>query len=397
MPTSIWWVDPPRSYTAGGYMTYKYHDDEVDTVYVHNNRYYSGFWCVKQWFFPLDLISDHYECWTYHFFTKFKVPTTASGTLDSAELYLMLGGADLVMNVLPVYMDIDVYYKSVEDASSFPWQTLDEDDYASPTWTKETSIEDFWDMWGDFMVEGPHWLDPVTVTSGVQKAIDEGWEWIAFRFTPNYLTPLDYDWDNRPTPYDQLCWVAFYGPVNPYWVESPSGFPEDACSPCPWLKITYATASGEDPPPDQWVPGEDVTTSGEGSTVNCIAADPKAKMAIAGTESGNLWYCWSGGGVWDKIVDGDEPITAVHMDFLRNFQDYPYDQISWYGTQSGNLYKSIDSLGSFELMKNFSIKVVEIMSSDQDSDKVVVGVLDGIWTSVDGGVTWVESLEAPTE
>jgi len=385
-------------------MSYKYHDAVVDTVYIHNNHYYSGFQCVKQWQFPLDLISDHYECWAYHFFTKFKVPIATSGVFQSAELYLMLGGAEMVLDDPTVYnvMDIDVYYKSVYDTDTFPWQVLDEGDYAAPTWTQNpNSIENFYSMWGLFVVGGPYWVDPVTVTVGVQKAIDEGWEWIAFRLSPSYVAPPDYNWDVRPTTFDQRATLAFYGPVNSYWTTAPPGFPDSECSPCPWLKITY---SGGDP---QYVPGEDVTTnpvSGEGSTgeaiVNCVAADPKAKMAIAGTETGNLWHCWSGGGVWNKVLDGDEPITAVWMDSIRNFQDYPYSEIAWYGagsgTGSGNLYKSENSLGNFTLKGIFPTKIVEIMSSNQDSNKVVVGVLDGIWTSVDGGETWIEGLESPT-
>lgn len=405
MATEVWWVDPPRSYRAGGTISYKYHDDEVDTVYIHNNYYHSGFVCQKQWYFPLDLISDHYECWSYDFFIKFLVPTTASGTLQSAELSLMLGNADLALNVNPVYMDIDVYYKGIYGPLYFPWQTLVEEDYADSPWVQNpNSIEDFYQRWSDFRSQGPHWLDPVVVTSGVQAAINGPWTWIGFRFKPNYLTPLDYNWDNRPVGYDQKCTLGFYGAVNPYWVNPPTGFPaeEGMVSPCPWLKLTYSGEAGEIT--EQYVPGEDVVAnpvSGEGSSatiaVNCIAADPKAKMAIAGMESGNLWHVWSGGGEWNKVLDGDEPITAVWMDYLRNFQDYPYSEIAWYGTASGNLYKSENSLGTFTLKNTFDTQIVEIMSSNQDSNKIVVGVLDGVWTSVDGGDTWIEGLEAPTE
>lgn len=394
MATEVWWVDPPRNHEAGGWMSHKYHDDEVDTVHIQNTHYYSGFCCQKQWFFPLDLVSDHYECWAYHFFTKFRIPTTTSGTFESAELYLMLGGASLRLTPPPTDLDIDIYYKSAFQLATFPWFTLDEGDYASATWTQNpNSIENVNQIWADFAdsFSQPVWLTPVVVTSGVQEALDEGWDWAAFRLVPSYLTPHDYDWDNRPTDYDQLCWLSFYGAVNPHWVAAPLGFPDAYVSPCPWLKITY---SGGD---TQYVPGEDVVTSGEGSAVNCVAADPKAKMAIAGTNGGNLWHVWSGGGLWDKIIDGDEAITAVWMDYIRNFQDYPYDEIAWYGTASGNLYKSEDSLGSFNLMNTFATQIVEIMSSNQDSDKIVVGVLDGVWTSVDGGLTWTESLEAPTD
>jgi len=400
MATEVWWIDPPRSWTAGGYMIYEEHDAQIsDDIYIHNNRYFVGFQCQKEWFFPLDLVSDHYESYSYHSYVQFHLPTTASGTLTGAELYLMVGVVDILLNISASYQDIDIYYKNVMDYLDFPWDTLSENDWDDGTWTKNpTSIEDMMSLYGDFLVEGPHWITPIDVTSGIALAIGYGWDRTAFMLTPNYRKPFDWDYDNRPTPYDQKIMAGFYGAVNPYWVASPTGFPESACSPCPWLKLTYSGGT------TQYVPGEDVVpnpVSGEGSSadvhINCIAADPKAKMAIAGTESGNLWYCWSGGGVWDKMIDGDEPITAVWMDYIRNFQDYPYDEIAWYGTSSGNLYKSLDSLGNFTFVKAFPTAIREIMSSNEDSDKVVVGVDDGVWVTIDGGDTWIESLEAPTE
>ncbi len=393
MATEVWWVDPPRTWTAGGYLTYKEHDLEVDTVYIHNNRYYSGFQCVKQWFFPLDLISDHYECWSYHFFIKFKVPTLASGTMTDAQLYLMIGGAENVMNVVTSYMDMDIWYKNVYDATEFPWHWLESHDYPTGTWQQNSySIENMWDLWGDFLVYGPHWIAPVNVTEAVQQAITEGWEWVGILITPNFSTPLDWDYDDRPVGYDQKFYLAFYGAVNPYWVASPDGFPDAYCSPCPWLKITY---SGGEP---QYVPGEDVTTSGQGSYITCISADPKARMAIAGTSEGGLWYCWSGGGTWDKVYETPSGgITAVWMDIKRNFQDYPNDEIAWFGTEMGELFKSEDSLGTWTKKYTFTKAIKEIMTSETDSNKVVVGIDDGVWVSVDGGLGWTEVIEAPTE
>ncbi len=389
MATEVWWVDQPKNFNAGGYMTYKHNAAEVETVYIHNNRYTSGFQCDTGWRLPFG--SDHYECWSYHFYTKFAIPTTSSGVMQSAEIYLMLGNADLLLNVLPIYMDIDVYYKNVEVAGEFPLATLDSDDYDASWVQMPDSIEDFFDMYGDFLIKGPHWRPPVTVTSGVQHAIDQGYDYATFKFTPNYPTPLDWDYDTRPTTYDQLCWVVFYGPVNAFSVLPPAGagFTEDIISPCPWLVITYS--GGE----TQYYPGEDVTQAGEGSVVNCVAADQKARVAIAGTESGSLWYTWSGGVLWDKMYEAGSPVTDVHMDYLRNFLDYPDEQISYFGTQGGDLYKSEDSLATYVSIKTFPAPIVEIMSSDANSDKIVVGVTDGVWVSVDGGNTFIEVLESP--
>ncbi len=392
MATEVWWIDPPRSVLAGGYMTWKEHDAEIETVYHHTqNPYYVGFDCIKQWSIPF--LSDHYECWSYHTFIQFHLPAQASGTLVSAELYLMVGYAENIMNVVAHYQDIDIYYKNVMDYLDFPWDYLTELDYDDGTWTKNAvSIEDMWELWGDFMVEGPHWIGPFDVTSGVALALGYGWDRTAFKLTPNYRTPLDWDYDERPTPYDQKLWVSFYGAINPYWVESPTGFPDAFVSPVPWLKLTY---SGVDIPP-QYVPGEDVTTSGQGSEILCVSADPKAKMGIIGANTGSLWYCWSGGGEWNKIYEADEPITAVHMDYLKNFLDYPTTEIAWFGTASGNLYKSVDSLTTWDLNYSFPSAIVEIKASQLDSNKVVVGVEDGVWVTMDGGTTWREALEAPT-
>lgn len=356
MATEIWHIDQPKNTTAGGYMSYRHNDEEVDTVYIHNNRYYSGFQCNMGWRLPFG--SDHYECWSYDFFTKFQIPTTTSGVMQSAELYVMLGRADMLLNVLPVYMDVDIYYKTAEVAADFPLQTLDADDHDDlSSWTQNPdSIEDFYDMYGDFLINGPHWRPAVTVTSGVQHAIDQGYDYATFRFTPNFPTPLDWDYDTRPTPYDQFVWAVFYGPVNSFSVYPPTGagFDEAVISPCPWLKITYS--GGE----TQFYPGEDVTEAGQGSVVNCIAADQRARMAIAGTGNGNLWYTWSGGVLWDKMYEAEEAIMDVHMDYIRNFLDYPTEEISYFGTVSGNLYKSEDSLGSFNIIHTFDAGIVEI-------------------------------------
>jgi len=407
MATEIWWIDPPKSALLGGYLTFKEHDNVVDTVNSTNNNLFVGFQCVKQWSFPLDLISDHYECWSYHSFMKFRVPTTASGTMTSAELYIMVGGAELILNVLPVYMDIDVWYKNVYAATEYPWHILESHDYPTGTWQKNaSSFEDFYEMWGDFLVYGPHWLDPCDVTAAVQQAIDEGWTWVGIMLTPNYRAPLDWDYDERPTAYDQQVMLAFYGAVTPYWVNAPTGFPNAYCAPTPWLKITYEGGQ------TQYVPGEDVTTSGDigylpsdddpawsgGTGISSISADSKARMAIAGTYGGGLWVCWSGGGVWNKAYELEEPITAVRLDIIRNFQDFPNDATAWFGTYNGHLYKSEDSLGTWTLITQAFLKPIwEIRVSETDSNKIAVGVDDGIWVSTNGGDSWTEVLEAPTE
>jgi len=390
MATVIWFIDAPKNDTAGGYLMYKEHDVDVEAVYTSNSAFYLGFKCQKNWFFPLDLISDHYEAYSYHSYLKFKLPTTASGTLTKAELIIRLGNAGMIMNVNPIYMDIDIYHREVYNASEFPWATLNDDDYPSGSWHNDgTKIENFYQMWADFLVDGPHWLPAVEVTTGVAEAISNGWEWAAFLLTPNYSTPLDWDYDERPTAYNQEMWLGFFGAVNPYWVDKPdSDYPYTSAPACPWLKLTYSGGT------TQYVPGEDVTEAGEGSAIKCVAADPKAQMAIIGCESGSLWYTWSGGRQYSKMYEADSSITAVYTDHVRNFLDYPGDEISWFGTVSGKLYRSLNSLSTFSLMTTFGGSIVEIRGSHLTSDKVVVGIngSDGthgyIYTTVNGGTSW---------
>jgi photosystem II stability/assembly factor-like uncharacterized protein len=171
------------------------------------------------------------------------------------------------------------------------------------------------------------------------------------------------------------------------------------------LKITYEGGQ------TQYVPGEDVTTSGDigylpsddspawsgGTGISSISADPKARMAIAGTYGGGLWVCWSGGGVWNKSYEIEDAITAVRMDIVRNFQDFPNDEIAWFGTYGGNLYKSEDSLVTWTLKNTFTHSIKEIRVSELSSDRIVVGCDESIWVSTNGGDDWTEVLEAPTE
>jgi len=400
MTTQVWWVDQPKNIGAGGYISYGWDGDDTGVYDVNtvNENYLIGFQCLKDWLFPLDLISDHYWCFTYHTYLKFLLPTTASGEVVSAELYLRMGGINLHMNVAMSYQDIDIYhYIGAADPTVFPYETLDEDDYDT-SWNKITSIEDFNQFYIDFLAYGHHWMTAADVTEAVQYAIDGGLDRIALRLSPSYDKPLDWNYDTRPTAYDQEAVIAIYGPIGAYCDETPSGYPTTdeygrpikCCSPCPWLKIIYSGGT------EQWVPGEDVITSGMGSFVNCVAADPKAKMAIAGTDSGNLWYCWSGGGQWTKVYEAESAITSVWMDYKRNFQDYPWDEIAYFGTEAGELYRSLNSLTSWNNVYDFDSMVVEIMSSDLDPNKVAVGTVSGgVYVSVDGGTSWTLARSNP--
>ncbi len=387
-----YWMDPPRNTGAGGCITWEKNANDSYKVDTENVNYYVGFKCQKNWFFPLDLISDHYESYSYHTFMKFELPTITSGVLTDARLHLMLGNAMDNLSVNPIYIHMNVYYKDYETIGppfEFPWQPLVEGDYSLADWVLCGAVDNFYEYYASFLVSGIHWIPSIDVLSGVALAYSKGWQYVALKLSPSYDAPIDWDYEDQYHGYNEECWVAFYGAQTPYWTNTPTGHPNTYDHPSPWLELIFSGGVTSD---EQTEPGE-ITHSG--SLVLCVAADPKAKQAIAGTQSGNLWYTWSGGADWDKVYECGEPITAVAMDYVRNFKDYPGDEIAFFGTQSGHLYRNIHSLspGDWKLVKTFDSPVVEIRISDMSSNKVVCGVEDEVWTSANGGTSWIRAKD----
>lgn len=381
------WIDPPKNLDAGGVIVNARHSGDTE-VFDSNVVYHSGFRCERQWHFPF--LSDHYEAWGYDTFVKFRVPTVFSGGVENAELYVRVAGIAItdVPEANTFYQHY--YYKSVSEYNpAFPWDPLSDADWYYVGWTLAgVQTDDFQSLYDEYAVSSDFWLDPVDVTVALQDAIDRGDEWVAIRFAPTDVIPVGYDWDNRLTDEDQMCFLSTWGALNAPLVPSPSGFSIPECAANPWLKITY---SGGD---TQYEPGEDVDAAGEGNHVMCVAVDYKTQLALAGTISGGLWFTWSGGGEWEKVYEVGEGISAVWCDIIKNFQDYPDDPLSFFGTVGGSLYKSV--YGGYYRIAEFGSAVVDIMTSNTDSDKVVVGVEDGIWVSRDGGISWIEGLEAPS-
>ncbi len=383
------WIDPPKNTEAGGIVVGARHSGDRE-VWDNNVLYHCGFRCERQWYYPF--VSDHYESWGYEPFVKFRVPTVFPGGVVSAELYVRLGA--VIVTDVPEANTFNqhYYYKSVSEYDdAFPWDPLSVADFFFTGWTDTgEQTDDFQSLYDAYSVALEDvWLDPVDMTVALQDAIDRGDEWLAIRYAPTDVIPVGYDWDNRLTDNDQQCYLTTYGALNAPWVPSPTGFSVPECAATPWLKITYDSGDTQEEP------GEDVNAPGEGNHVMCIAVDYKTQMALAGTIAGGLWFTWDGGGEWEKIYELDEGISAVWCDIIKNFQDYPDDELSFFGTVNGNLYRSVDSFGGYYWVKQFPSAIVDIMTSNTDSDKVIVGVEDGIWISRDGGVTWLETLEAP--
>ena len=398
MADNDYWLDPPRNEHGGGFITWKKEDADVEDVNLPNQHYLAGWQCLQLGspIFPWQ--SDMYEAYSYHTYVKFPITAISGASFKTASLNMKVGNGSFNGIVTPAYIDLDVYYKPYKPGPApppkgdeFPWDDyLDLWDYKyppSPIWTKLASWEDMNSIIETFAASGAYWLT-MDVTSGVQIAVDNGWDWVAFRVSPSYDAPIDWDYDDRPVPYDQYAWVTFFGAATVYRGNTPTGHPDAIDNDVPWLQVVYSGGAS------QPAPGEMPNVSG--FEVLCIAADPRANMGIAGTtwtlsgeSQGSLYHCWSGGGEWSKIYEADSPITAVYMDHVKNFLDYPNEEIAWFGTQSGGIYKSIDSLSTWGLVHEIGSSVVEIQGSHLDSNKVVVGGGDSIYVTKDGGDTWV--------
>jgi|GEM_PF-4883222 len=387
MATTVWFARAPRNASSGGHIRYAKASAEVQWTNITSPNYPVGFECIKEgWIIG----SDKYEAYTHHPFIKFPIDDiVASGQLSNAQLHLRIyDGNWNVYNTDAENMYLGVWHRS-SYTSGFPWSvTLSDTDYGAGGWAHTNrSSESIFSLIGQAR-SMERWMGPVNVTSAVSEALAKGWKWVAFRFMfcsqfgIMMDAPSDWNYDNRAAPYDEKLMLNIRGAMSQGSVASPSGFPEPSSDPCPWLQLSFV----EGTVPDQWTPGE----YNNPTIINKIDADPEAATAIAGTEGGGLWITWSGG-VWHKAHERYRPITAVYMDYVRNFVAYPNDQISWFGTASGEVFKSVDSLYTWERYADFEGIVYDIEGSDLDSNKVAVAVGNNIYTTRNGGETWTLS------
>ena len=404
MSDVIWWLDAAKNTTSGGLLRYARSDGDLQFYAGNNSYYWIGFKCVKEAnAIESALGNDKYEAYSYHSFIKFDFPSTVTGPVGSAVLYLRLynnpeGDPSARCNVdpLPTNAYLDVWYKNINDGG-FPWSTLSVSDYGWPSWKYfASSSKNVWEIVGQSAVGGG-WLAEIDVTTAFNYAFNMGWSSVAFRFTMGkfgipWLAPDDWTYKTRPTSYDQECWFILCGASYLKIGDPPPTYKETTeksnSSGCPWLKVTVP--SGE--LPEQWEPGEENNPT----IINKIDADVEASMALAGTEGGGLWVTMSGG-EWYKVYERYRPITAVYMDYIKNFVAHPNDQVSWFGTASGEIFKSTDSLYTWERRANLVGVVHDIEGSDLDSNKVAAAVGNSIYTTTNGGDTWVLSKIHSTE
>ncbi len=383
MSSSIVWQGTIAD-DSGGTLYHKLHDNE--TTVNNTNRYvYCGFSCQRNNYIPL--MSDKYEATNYQGFIRFPIPSS-SDPINSVTLYLWYYGGNLVEanNVLD-YVDIQIWARQSYSATKFPWQTLDTDDYSNG-WTQVGTLGNI-----KAYFNGSQGWKSIDVTSVFQAAVAAGWSVFAIRLIPNHIAPSDWDYDNAPfigwgtwNSVNEACYAAFYGQraqdvsaILPGTYGSDTGY--DWIYTRPWLKIDYDTVTPPTPTP---------------ATVNIVAADPKAKVCLAGTSSGSLWKIFKSSSGWQagKSHNFGDEVTAIYIDSIRNFKDYPTTALVWVGTSGGDLYKSY-GLKNWSLVSSGQWGVnpfIEIRGSDVDSDKVVVGAGYAVYTTNNGGLTWKQSL-----
>lgn len=81
-------------------------------------------------------------------------------------------------------------------------------------------------------------------------------------------------------------------------------------------------------------------------------------------------------------------ITAVHMDTTKTIMKNPTTAVAYFGTVSGELYRSIDGMQTWQLLHTFPNSIVEVMSSNEDYNKIAVTDSYGVWVSYDNGDSW---------
>ena len=294
--SEIWWEDPPKNDTAGGFLRWKRSDDTFAQLNTGNQIQFCGWYTDNE--------DNKNECYYYHSFIKFPIPDIDN--VESAEITVRIAhvaytniitepGANYYTQVLTISSG---YYPNY-----FPYRVLSENDMYMDTgehgyWENIGNWRKFQDIFQDYQENDQHWLPLFDVTTEFNAVKNSELPYFPVRIISNYNAP--YDWDNNTWLYNQELYFSFYGGrigIGYNTSDVPSGFSEDTCMATPWLKIVY---SGE----AQWFPGE-VNVVEE---IACLASDYRSQSAIIGTTAGGLWRTWDSGANWSKIFEASSGI-----------------------------------------------------------------------------------------
>ena len=366
-----WWVDPPRSYLGGGFLDGTVYGGDIG-IFDSGQYLKTGLsWVSRLGGAAID-IDDYYS------YCKFSLANI--GTVTEATLFFCFFDGYYSDNAEEY--SIAIYHRITQLSTDFPKAALDTDDWADAS--KNIVIDATWLDMKTLINEvnvSSSWKS-IDVTTEVQFAMALGWPWFAVRLQPNPPTPSRWQYYGCPLSAKQKIYVSAYGPAATEEGLTPVGFPVGWDALVPWLKVVFTGGT------DQSSPGEG--PEGGSVTITSIAADSKnRKIAFAGTDTSNLWKTIDGGTTWSKVQEGTAvSITAIAIDKINNFGDYPDDAIIWFGDSGGWVWKSIDSGYSFVRVVNLDNSIIDIAINDFSSSKVIIGAGNELYKTEDGGKNW---------
>ncbi len=138
--------------------------------------------------------------------------------------------------------------------------------------------------------------------------------------------------------------------------------------------------------------GEWVPLGPEGGDVRSLAYDPANPDRIfLGTSAGQMYLSINGGGSWQRFAKlgiGDRYVLDhIVLDPARPGTMYVS---AWdVEREGGDLFRSRDGGRNWEILPGMRGKSIRALSlAETDSRVMVVGALDGVFRSADGGDTW---------
>ncbi len=120
--------------------------------------------------------------------------------------------------------------------------------------------------------------------------------------------------------------------------------------------------------------------------VNDVDVDPNAKCTIYASVGNKVFKTTDCNRTWTQVYHDNQASAVVYTIAIDHFND----KNIYIGTNRGEVLKSIDSGGSWKVIKNIGDAILDINISPQDSRKLFVSTKDkGIFRSMDSGANWV--------
>ncbi len=144
--------------------------------------------------------------------------------------------------------------------------------------------------------------------------------------------------------------------------------------------------------PGRLAAGDWVSLGPEGGDVRALAYDPSnPDRIILGTSAGQLYLSINGGGSWQRLArlgSGDRYVLD-HIVFDPARPGTVYASAWDVEREGGDLFRSRDHGRSWEALPGMRGKSIRALAmAGSDSRVLVVGALDGVFRTTDGGGAW---------